>query len=73
VDKSKLIISPSGHFQNPKDILKNTLLTKEEKIIALNNWKSTCEHYKDSTNEGMPGERTTPIAEILAALRELED
>lgn len=73
MDKGKMIASPGLAFPSVQDLMDNTILSKEEKITALLNWKDTCEQIKESTNEGMPGERTTRIADVLAALRVLQE
>lgn len=73
MDKGKMISTPSQNFKTVQDLVDSKHLSKEEKITALLNWKSSCEHQEESTSEGMRGERTTPIAEVMAALRELED
>lgn len=73
MDKKKLIGSPSANFQSVTDLMKTSVLNKEEKLAALYNWKSMCELQKASTAEGMGGERTTPIADVLQAIRELEN
>ena len=72
MDKEKMIMGPEVAFKTVANLVNDTNLTKEEKIKALYNWKFLCELLKESTNEGMPGERTTPLAEVLEALRTLE-
>ncbi|MCO5112819.1 MAG: hypothetical protein M9899_01440 [Bdellovibrionaceae bacterium] len=73
MDKKKLIGSPSANFRSVTDLMQTSVLNKEEKLAALYNWKSMCELQKASTSEGMGGERTTPIADVLKAIRELEN
>ena len=60
------------HFKSVKELIQSSKLSDEDKLKALRNWKSMCELEKASTAEGMPGERTSPIADILKAIRELE-
>lgn len=72
MDKKTLIGSPGAHFKSVAELMENTELTMEDKLVALYNWKSMCELQKASTAEGMGGERTTPISEVLEAIREIE-
>lgn len=60
------------NFKNVDELINSKELTHKEKLTALYNWKQMCELEKASTNEGMRGERTTPYASILAAIRKLE-
>lgn len=72
MDKKSLISSPSMNFKNVEELLDCANLTKDEKLAALYNWKQICELSKAATSEGMGGERTTPISDVLKAIRELE-
>lgn len=72
MDKKDLIGTPSMHFKSVEELVKSPALNNDEKLTALYNWKDMSELQKTSTAEGMGGERTTPIAEILKAIRDLE-
>lgn len=72
-DKGEMIATPSMNFKSVDELVKTDILSLQEKLTALYNWKQTCELQKASTNEGMSGERTTPYTEILAAIRKLEN
>lgn len=72
LQKTNLIGSPSAYFKTVQDLVDSKDLNTKEKLSALYNWKSLCELQKASTAEGMHGERTTPISEVMKAIRELE-
>jgi len=67
-----MIAIPNEYFKSVKDLMNENALNKSEKIKALQNWKSSCEHFEASSDEGMPGDSPTPIVEVMDALRQLE-
>lgn len=77
MDKTSLIIVPSVHFKNVKDLLNNKVLNSNEKLVALYNWKSTCEHQEESTAEGMchydDEEEIHLLSEVIKAIRTLKE
>lgn len=72
-DKDRMLTVPSMSFESVDELVHSPDLTRKEKLNALYNWKQMCELQKASTNEGMRGERTTPYALILEAIRKIED
>lgn len=74
-DFSKAITDPSIVFTKPSDVIYCTFLSKEDKLIALKNWKSTIIHMSETTAEGMQGEDDFPLVlkEISSALEQLEE
>lgn len=72
MSKDSMISTPGMNFKSVRELTDSKVLNDKEKLIALYNWKQICELEKASTAEGMGGERTTPIAEILEAIRHLE-
>jgi hypothetical protein len=71
-DKDRMLTVPSMSFESVDALVQSKDLNREEKLSALYNWKQMCELQKASTSEGMRGERTTPYAQILEAIRNLE-
>lgn len=74
MDKAYLLTVPSVHFKNVQDLLNNEFLNTKEKLVALYNWKSTCELEEASTAEGMCEKegQDHPLADILEAIRTLK-
>ena len=77
MDKTSLIIVPSVHFKNVSDLLNNKVLSSNEKLVALYNWKSTCEHQETSTSEGMchydDEDEIHPLSDVIKAIRMLKE
>lgn len=75
MEKQNLIASPSVNFNNVEELLLCEELSTDEKIVALENWKSAWLQECISMDEGMiehpevPPEETSPIEDISDALR----
>jgi len=70
----KALTEPSLVFSKPEDIVFCDYLNTEQKIISLENWKSTLTHLSDSTYEGMSSSvhEEMILGKVLEALNELK-
>lgn len=66
--------SPRPNLPDPKTVLQDAQLTREEKIAKLERWRQDAEEIETANDEGMGGVvRPSNLAAVLAALRELEE
>lgn len=71
MNAENIISKPSKFFSNPTDLLRTEILTKKEKIQALENWKQSCIHEQESTGEGMEGNSSSRLQDVSNALNKL--
>ena len=60
----ELISNPAKYFENPEKILYADQLSKEQKKIALENWKQQYTHIQNSTSEGMEKAHSTQSSQL---------
>lgn len=76
ISRSRAKENPGQAFNKPADIVAEIMLTRGEKIGALERWRTDVLHEMTATGEGMqaqgPSERLARLLrQIDAALREL--
>ena len=76
ISRSRAKENPGQAFEKPADIVGEIMLTRGEKIGALERWRSDVLHEMTATGEGMltqsPSDRLARLLrQIDAALREL--
>jgi hypothetical protein len=49
------IEQPETHFRSPTDVVKDSELSREDKMDALNTWEQDAHQLLTASNEGMPG------------------
>jgi len=69
----KAIKGPSLCFTKPNDIIFCPYLDRDQKIKALENWKSMLTLLSRTSDEGMLAEvdKNVPLSEVIAALERL--
>lgn len=66
--------SPSSVFSSPEQVLQETRLSKEDKIIILRNWAQYEQEKLAAEEENMPGiENSDKLSVIYKVLSSLED
>jgi hypothetical protein len=53
-DRAK-VENPAAAFAKPLDVVKDSTLSKTEKVEALDNWEQDARQLMTASNEGMPG------------------
>lgn len=59
IDREQALKNPEAQFDNPSEIVEASLLTRGEKLKALNQWEFTVRRRLDSASEGMAPPTTT--------------
>lgn len=73
MNKQMVLFNPSSFFKHPKDLIDSNHLTREEKIIALTNWKQDSIYMQASVNEGMlEKESSVHLSDIINCLIQIE-
>lgn len=71
MNSENIISMPERFFSTPNELLITEILTKKEKVKALENWKQSCIHKQESTEEGMEGDSGSYLQEVSVALSQL--
>jgi hypothetical protein len=53
--KDEKVANPSTEFEKPKDLIKDSDLSHEDKRQALDTWEQDARQLMTASNEGMPG------------------
>jgi hypothetical protein len=53
--RNEKLESPATTYENPRDIVKDIELSRDEKAKALNTWEQDARQLMTASNEGMPG------------------
>jgi hypothetical protein len=67
------LTDPAATFENPKEVVDNKFLTREQKIAVLRRWEYDIRELQVADDEGMTAPKPAPITldAIFAALRSL--
>jgi len=72
-DFEKALLNPVSVYKEPKDVLADDTLTREQKIKVLRQWEYDAKELQTADDENMPvSEQATMLHRALEALRELE-
>jgi hypothetical protein len=47
--------NPATEFEKPSDVVRDSRLSKGEKVVALDTWEQDARQLMTASNEGMPG------------------
>jgi hypothetical protein len=68
IDFEEALNDPASVFGQPENVLAPTTLSKEQKIEILRRWQYNAEEAAVALEEGMPGEETDVLRQVLVAL-----
>jgi len=68
----EVIEVPFEHFSHPMDIVESDILSKDEKIEALNAWEEDARRLSVATAEGMSGGEPSRMIDVAEAKTALE-
>ena len=68
IDLEQALNDPASVFGQPEEVLAQTTLSKEQKIEILRRWQYNAEEEAVALEEGMPGEETDALRQVLIAL-----
>lgn len=68
IDLEEALNDPASIFGQPENVLARTTLSKEQKIEILRRWLYNAEEEAVALDEGMPGEETDALRQVLVAL-----
>ncbi|WP_208604564.1 hypothetical protein [Mesorhizobium qingshengii] len=68
IDLEEALNDPASIFGQPENVLARTTLSKEQKIEILRRWLYNAEEEAVALDEGMPGEETDVLRQVLVAL-----
>lgn len=71
IEYEKAIQDPASVFDKPSDVLHDASLTREQKIEILRRWEYNASEEAVALEEGMPGDETGILRQILIALGEV--
>lgn len=66
-----ILLDPASFYAAPREVLVDEALTEEQKLKILSNWEYNASEEAVALEEGMPGEETGTLREILVALEEI--
>lgn len=69
MDLKKAKKNPAVFFGHPKEVLHNTTLSDEDKIIILKAWEYDARELEVAEEENMVGDSPSLLSDILEALR----
>ncbi len=68
---NRAMMAPDTVFKTPEAVISSTALTVDQKIEVLRRWEYNASEEAVALEEGMPGEETGLLRDILIALGEL--
>ena len=69
MDMKKAKKNPAAFFDHPKEILHNTALSHEHKVIILKAWEYDARELEVAEEENMVGDTPSLLYDVLEALR----
>jgi len=67
----KALIDPTTVYEQPQDVLLDETLSKDEKLKILKQWEYDARGLLVAEEENMPGDASSMLQRILAAIHEL--
>ena len=67
----KILLDPVSVYKRPEDVLADAVLSNGEKVEVLLSWQYNASDEAVALEEGMPGEETDVLRQILIALGRL--
>ena len=71
ISKDKLMTDPGDVFNSPQDILENTELNQDQKIVELKQWQDEIKQQLIAEEENMPGDPSN--GELLRGIHDALD
>jgi hypothetical protein len=71
-DLDLALLDPAAVFAGPEDVVRNEILTVDQKRDILKRWQYGAVELAVAADEGMAGPDNGLLCRILAALRQLE-
>lgn len=62
------LLNPLAVYSRPAQVLDDTRLSDDQKLMILRRWESDCRELEVAEEEGMIGNDTDLLAEVLQAL-----
>lgn len=73
ISHEEQITNPGRYYSQPKDIVNDTYLTAEEKIIALKNWRDDINLKSIATEESMGRKFNNNEIDLMSEIDKLLD
>jgi len=71
IDMEKAMLDPGSVFSSPEDVVKAKSIIREQKIEILRRWEYDARELGVAAEEGMPGNNSDMLDQILEALNKL--
>lgn len=68
----RALLDPTTVYKQPQDVLLDETLSKEEKLKVLKQWEYDARGLLVAEEENMPGDASSMLQRVLAAIHELD-
>ena len=68
IDRKLVFDAPATFFVHPHRVVESSMLSHDDKIVVLRNWKRPLETLRDQHSEGRAGAQSQEVDSRLAAV-----